>query len=63
MAKETVIKLIDDINGEEAAETVNFGLDGTAYEIELTEANSKELRKAMAKYIENSRKVTGRKRS
>jgi hypothetical protein len=35
MAQQVVIKKIDDIDGTPANETVNFGLDGRSYEIDL----------------------------
>lgn len=45
------IVLIDDLDGSEAAETVSFGLDGTTYEIDLSEANAAALREALAPYL------------
>lgn len=36
MAQHTQIDLIDDLTGEEARETVRFGVDGTDYAIDLT---------------------------
>ena len=39
MAQQVTTTLIDDIDGSEASETVLFGLDGTADEIDLTEAH------------------------
>jgi Lsr2 len=50
--------LVDDINGGEAEETVEFGLDGTSYEIDLSLRNSQELRNLLKPYIEKGRKVT-----
>ncbi len=58
MRQETVT-LVDDITGESADETVRFGLDGHAYEIDLSEANAKDLRSALAGFIESGRKVRG----
>ncbi|GGT54472.1 histone-like nucleoid-structuring protein Lsr2 [Streptomyces purpureus] len=58
MAQRVVVTLFDDIDGGEAAETVTFGLDGKAYEIDLNPANAKKLRKALAPYM-----AAGRKRS
>ncbi|MER5973541.1 Lsr2 family protein [Streptomyces sp. NPDC001922] len=56
MAQRVVVTLSDDIDGGEAAETVNFGLDGKSYEIDLTEANAEKLRGALAPYVEAGRK-------
>ena len=49
--------LIDDIDGSEAQETVKFSLDGTDFEIDLTEAHASELRDALAKFVDAGRKV------
>ena len=35
MAKETITRLIDDLDKSDADETVRFGLDGIEYEIDL----------------------------
>ncbi|UUU32796.1 Lsr2 family protein [Streptomyces sp. CA-210063] len=56
MAQRVVVTLSDDIDGSEAAETIAFGLDGKSYEIDLNEANAKQLRKALAPYVEAGRK-------
>ncbi|MFD7706857.1 Lsr2 family protein [Streptomyces sp. NPDC059785] len=56
MAQRVVVTLFDDIDGSEAAETIAFGLDGKSYEIDLNPANAKELRKALAPYVEAGRK-------
>lgn len=58
MAQKVQVTLEDDIDGSEATETVSFGLDGTAYEIDLNELHAKQLRAAMAEYAEHARKVT-----
>ena len=58
MAQKQTVTLIDDIDGESiAAETVRFGLDGVAYEIDLTEANAALLRGAFAAYVAAARKT------
>jgi len=51
MAQTIEVKLVDDIDGSNADETVVFGLDGKAYEIELSRKNASVLRKALASYI------------
>ena len=60
MAKEVFTKLIDDLDGGEAHETVKFGLDGHSYEIDLSTKNANKLRSALAPYMEVSTRVTGR---
>ena len=59
MARKVSVILVDDISGYEAVETVEFGLDGTGYEIDLSLENSRELRNLIRPYIEKGRKVTG----
>ncbi|WP_371653827.1 MULTISPECIES: Lsr2 family protein [unclassified Streptomyces] len=56
MAQRVVVTLSDDLDGGDAAETVTFGLDGKAYEIDLNPANAKKLRKALAPFVEAGRK-------
>jgi hypothetical protein len=57
MAQQTTVILTDDIDGGKAVETVSFGLDGKQYVIDLGTKNAKNLRKAVATYIEAGRKV------
>jgi Lsr2 len=59
MAQRIQTLFIDDIDGGAADGTVRFGLDGTDYEIDLSGEHADELRKALGKYIEHSRKVGG----
>ena len=51
MAQRTQVLLIDDLDGSSADETLTFGLDGAAYEIDLSAANAGLLRKALADYV------------
>ena len=62
MAQKVNIILVDDIDGSEAHETVSFGLDGTSYEIDLSDDNAAKLRDALALYIGHGRKVSGARR-
>ena len=57
MAKETIVKLVDDLDGGVAHETVAFGLDGQTYEIDLSAKNAKKLRSDLAAYIEHGSRV------
>src|SRR5262245_34873207 len=56
MAQETIVRLLDDIDGRPADETVTFALDGVAYEIDLRTKNADKLRKVFAPYVEKGRK-------
>lgn len=51
-------KIIEsDLSGKTGAATVTFGMDGTWYEIDLTDAERKALEKAMADYRTKGRKT------
>lgn len=60
MAQRVQIKLIDDLDGSDAVETVSFGLDGVSYEIDLSQANAAQLRDDLAKWVGTARRVKGR---
>lgn len=62
MAQKVNIILVDDLDGSDATETVSFGLDGTSYEIDLSEAHAAGLRETLAGYVGNARKVAGTRR-
>jgi len=59
MAQKVQTFLIDDLDGSDAEGTVLFGLDGTQYEIDLSTDHAKDLRTALARYIDAGRRVTG----
>ena len=52
MARETITRLVDDLDGSEAAETIKFALDGRSYEIDLSAKNAAKLRAALDVYVE-----------
>jgi hypothetical protein len=60
MAKETITKLVDDLDGGVAHETVKFGLDGHQYEIDLSTKNAKKLRSELATFVEHGNRVSTR---
>lgn len=64
MARRIVHQLVDDLDGTVLevgdGETVHFSLDGTAYEVDLTDANAAALRDAFAPYIAAARSVSSR---
>ncbi len=51
MAKQVVTLLTDDLDGSEADRTVEFGLDGVHYTIDLSEKNAGKLRQVLEPYI------------
>ncbi|KXK59932.1 nucleoid-associated protein Lsr2 [Micromonospora rosaria] len=59
MAKQIIQKLIDDLDGGDADETVRFVLDGVQYEIDLSAAHAQQLRDAFAPYTAHGTKVGG----
>lgn len=62
MAKRTEIRLIDDLDGTPAEETVTFGIDGVNYSIDLNKENAAKLRQDLSLYIAHAVKVGGRRR-
>uniref|UniRef100_UPI0037370776 histone-like nucleoid-structuring protein Lsr2 n=1 Tax=Arthrobacter pityocampae TaxID=547334 RepID=UPI0037370776 len=62
MVQRVKVQLVDDLNGEEAQETIRFGLDGKEYEIDLTTDNAEELRSALSQYVDAARKASGSRR-
>jgi hypothetical protein len=63
MATRTITSLVDDTDGSEAQETVSFGLEGTTYEIDLSDENARKLRDALEPWVTKARKTSGRRRS
>ncbi|MDD7967388.1 histone-like nucleoid-structuring protein Lsr2 [Actinomycetospora lemnae] len=63
MAQKVVVSLVDDLDQSEADETVEFGIDGATYEIDLSEANASALRDKLADYVAHARRSGGRRRS
>jgi hypothetical protein len=57
MAPSVTAMLIDDIYQWEASETVRFGVDGSAYEIELSARQASELRSMADRYISVARRM------
>jgi uncharacterized protein YciI len=60
MARETIIRLSDDLDGGEAIEEVTFALRGVDYEIDLSAKNVAALEKALEKFVTAGRKVSRR---
>jgi hypothetical protein len=59
MAQKHIVTLIDDLDGSTADETVEFGLDGSRYEIDLSKKNADKLRDVLAEYVANARRGRG----
>jgi|SRR3954449_4898022 len=61
MVQQTVVRLVDDLDDTEIqdgeGQTVKFGLDGTSYEIDLTNNHADELREVVSRYVQAARRV------
>lgn len=57
MAKQVITVLTDDLDGSEADRTVEFGVDGVGYTIDLSDRNAGKLRKALDPYLSAATRV------
>lgn len=62
MAQRVEYILEDDVDGGKADETVQFGLDGVEYEIDLSTQNYEKLRDVLAPYVGVARRTGGRRK-
>ena len=58
MATQTIVKLIDDIDGSTANQTVTLALDGVTVDIDLSDDNAGKLRQTLQPFVEAATKVT-----
>ena len=56
MAQVLTVRLVDDLDGSSADETVEFAIDGKQYEIDLTSAHASKLRGVLADYVSAARR-------
>lgn len=63
MAQKTVVELVDDLDGGEADETVNFSLDGVEFTIDLSTENASRLRETLAEFVGHARRTDSPKSS
>lgn len=56
MAKETIIRITDDIDGSEAVESIRFAFRGTDYDIDLNAKNVAAIEKSFEKWIQHGQK-------
>lgn len=63
MAQRVQVILIDDLDGGEATETVEFALDGVTYELDLSDANAAKMRDSFAQWIGVARRSGGRRQT
>jgi hypothetical protein len=57
MVRRTEVKLLDDIDGSRADETLTYGLDGAMYEIDVSAEHAEKLRASLAKFVLKSRRI------
>lgn len=60
MATQTNITLIDDIDGTEAVDTIQFAVGSATYELDLNEKHLTSFNKALATYIAAARRLNVR---
>ncbi|HEX5121589.1 MAG TPA: Lsr2 family protein [Pseudonocardiaceae bacterium] len=63
MAQRTIVQFVDDLDGtsSDTVRTVEFGLDGVTYEIDLNDDHAGELRSALDEFITSARRTGGRR--
>lgn len=57
MAQKVIVRLVDDIDGSEANNTIPFSIDGNAYEIDLNDQHANELRGAFERFATAGRRI------
>lgn len=63
MAQKVKVQLFDDLDGSQADSTIEFGLDGVNYTIDLSADNAEGLRAALDTFVKHAHRVGGRKRA
>ncbi len=63
MAQVREVRLVDDLDGEKADETVEFAIDGKSYEIDLSTGNAGKLRDVLAEFVAAARRSSTRRRA
>src|SRR5512135_1520617 len=59
MTRQAYTRLIDDLDGSDAADTVRFGYGGNEYEVDLCGEHLDSFEDFLAPYIEHGRRVRG----
>lgn len=62
MVQKVNVELVDDMDGSKAESTIEFGLDGVHYAIDLSTDNAAQLRDSFATYLAHAHRTGGRKR-
>jgi Lsr2 len=59
VAQKVDVRLVDDVDGSEASETIEFALEGRSYELDLSHENASKLRQAFATFVDAARRNDG----
>jgi len=59
MAQVTEVRLVDDLDGGHAEESVDFTVDNKRYQMDLSEKNAARLREILAPFIAAARRASG----
>ena len=62
MVQKVETRLVDDLDGSDAVETVTFAFEGREYEIDLSEENAAKLRDGLATFVAAARRSGGGRR-
>jgi Lsr2 len=60
MATVREIRLVDDLDGDPADGTIELGLDGHTYEIDLSKPNTDRLHELLAPFVQAARRTRSR---
>jgi hypothetical protein len=63
VAQKVTVQLVDDLDGSVADETVEFGLDGVSYQIDLSSVNAEKIRDVLGDYVAHGRRSGSRRRA
>jgi hypothetical protein len=63
VVQKVTVQLVDDLDGSVAQETVEFGLDGVSYQIDLSSVNAEKIRGMLTDFVANARRSGLRKRA
>jgi nucleoid-associated protein Lsr2 len=62
MARQVLERLVDDLDGSQGDETIEFSLDGKNLVIDLSEGNARRLREVLAPFVAAARRAGGARR-
>jgi hypothetical protein len=60
MAQEHIVRLVDDLDGGAATQTIVFGWEGAMYEIDLNDNNANALSEFLKPYVGSARRLNAR---